>query len=223
MKRHALLFIVCLSACLALFYACASDKPVWQSFQGTPTHGLRAYSADLRTNDIRDGTVVCTGALFVAQDALRYEMQGTGPLERMILLARLDSGQAWLVNPANNRYMDGSFAPQRWMDIRYLLEAFPEVAHPRIIAVNEELLGKEILHGYKVSKIRRTGRSVLFGEEKDFTELFWLAEESCIPLRHEDGTARTELTNIREQALAESLFTLPSACRKVSSFVELLQ
>jgi hypothetical protein len=223
MKQRALLCILCLSACLALLYACAADQPTWQGFQGLPAHGVRAYAAQLRTNDIRDGTELSVGMLFVSHGKLRYEMQGSGPLERMILLARLDSGQAWLVNPSNNTCLEGRFAPQRWMDIGHLLRAFPKIAHPRIIASNEELLGREMIHGYKAGKIRRTGREVVFGEERDFTEFFWLAEEFCIPLRHEYNMIRTELTNIREQASADSLFTLPAECRKVSSFVELLR
>jgi hypothetical protein len=172
---------------------------------------------------MRDGTELNTGMLFVSHGKLRYEMQGSGPLERMILLARLDSGQAWLVNPARNKYLEGSFAPQRWMDIGHLLRAFPKIASPRIISSDEKLLGRETFHGYKASKIRRAGREILFGEERDFTELFWLAEEFCIPLRHEYDMVRSELTNIRENTPADSLFTLPAECRKVSSFAELLQ
>jgi hypothetical protein len=42
-------------------------------------------------------------------------------------------------------------------------------------------------------------------------------------VRHEGGIIRSELTNIRENVLADSLFTLPAECRMVSSFVELLQ
>jgi hypothetical protein len=219
-----LLFTLSLSACLALFHACAVDKPPdWLGFQGAPAQGLRAYTAEVRTSDIHGDAEPDTGALFVSHDKLRYEMQGSGPIEQLVLLARLDSGQAWLVNPSGNRCMEGSFAPQRWMDIGYLLGAFPQVARSRVLAHKEEVLGKETLDGYKSVKIRRTGREVLFGEERDFTEIFWLAEEFCIPLRHEHGTARSELTNIHEQTLADSLFTPPAECRKVSSFVDLLQ
>ena len=223
MKQRVLLFILCPSVCLVLVYACVTDKFIWQGFQGTPVHGLRTFTAELRTSDIRGGAEPGTGALFVSQGVLRYEMKGAGPLEHLILLARLDAGQAWLVNPSGNKCLEGSFAPRRWMDIGYLLGAFPKAMLPRIIAHNEELLGKETLFGYKVNKIRRTGKQVLFGEESDFTELFWLAEELCVPLRHENGSIRTELANIREQALAASLFTPPAECRKVSSFVQLLQ
>jgi hypothetical protein len=223
MKQRAPLFILCLSACVALIYACVTDKFVWQGFQGTPVHGLRAYTAELRTSDIRGGAESASGTLYLAQGALRYEMQGAGPLEHLILLARLDAGQAWLVNPSGGKCLEGSFAPRRWMDIGYLLGAFPKVMLPRIIAHSEELLGTETLLGYKVSKIRRTGREVLFGEERDFTELFWLAEEFCVPLRHENGLIRSDLTKIREQASADSLFTLPAGCRKASSFADLLQ
>jgi len=223
MKRRVLLFALCLSACLALFYACAVDKPGWQGFQGAPAHGLRAYAAQVRTSYIRGDTEPGAGTLFVAQDRLRYEMQGSGPLEQLILLARLDSGQALLVNPSGNKCMEGSFSPQRWMDIGHLLGAFPKVARPRILTHNEEVLGKETLYGYKAVTIRRTGREVLFGEERDFTELFWLAEEFCIPLRHEDGTVRSELVQIREHAPDDALFAFPAECRKVLSFTELLQ
>ena len=222
MKQRAPLCIVCLFACFALFAACIPDKPVWQSFQGTPVHGLSAYAAVLRTSDMRDGTELRTDMLFVAHGKLRYEMKGSGPFEQMVLLAGLDSGQTWLVNPANNRCIEGHFAPQRWMDIGYLLETFPKVMRPRVISSKEELLGKEMLSGYKTGKIRRTGRAILFGEEKNFTEFFWLAEEFCIPLRHEDGMVRTELTNIHKKAIDDSLFTPPAACRKVSSLAELL-
>lgn len=223
MQSRALLFIFALFACLALFYACATDKADWQDFHGTPLHGLRSYAAELRTSDLRDGTESGAGALFVAHNALRYEIREAGSLEHMILLARLDSGQALLVNPANNACLEGNFTPQRWMDIGYLLEAFPKVAHPRIMVSSEERLGTERIHGYKVSKIRRTGKAVLFGEERDFTEYFWLAEESCIPLRHENDTVRSELTKIREQSLDASFVAFPAACRKVGSFAELLQ
>jgi hypothetical protein len=223
MKRRVLLFTLCLSACLALFYACAVDKPGWQGFQGAPAHGLRAYAAQVRTSDIRGDTEPDTGMLFVSQGRLRYEMQGSGPLEQLILLARLDSGQAWLVNPSGNRCMEGSFTPQRWMDIGYLLGAFPKVAHSRILTHNEEVLGKEVLYGYKAVKIRRTGREILFGEEGDYTELFWLAEEFCIPLRHENGTVRSELMQISEHAPDDSIFVFPAECRKVVSFTDLLQ
>ena len=211
MKRRVALFILCLSVCLALFYACATN------------FGSRMYVAELHTSDIRDGTKLGTGALFVARDVLRYEMQGTGPLGQMILLARLDSGQAQLVNPAGNKYIEGNFAPRRWVDIGYLLGAFPKVMPPRILSSNEELLGKEEISGYKVGKIRRTGREVMFGEEKDFTEFFWLAEESPIPLRHERGMIVSEMTNIRQKALDDSLFALPAGCRKVASFADLLK
>ena len=222
-KRRAALFVLCLFVCLALFYACAADKPIWQGFPGMPVFGLRMYAAELHTRDIRDGTKLSTGALFVAHAALRYEMRGTGPLEQMILLARLDSGQAQLVNPAGNKYLEGSFAPRRWADIGYLLEAFPKVMPPRILSSKEELVGKEQLSGYKVNKIRRTGREVVFGEEREFTEFFWLAEESFIPLRHERGMVLSEVTNIRQKAFDDSLFALPAECRKVSSFAELLK
>ena len=140
----------------------------------------------------------------------------------MILLAKLDSGQAQLVNPANNACIEGNFTPRDWIDIGYLLEAFPQVAHPRIIASSEELLGKEMLHGYQVNKFRRTGKAMLFGEEKNFTEYFWLAEESPITLRHENDMVRSELTKIREKTPVDSLVTFPAECRKVSSFAELL-
>ena len=223
MKQRTLLFILSICACFAMLDACGTDRTVWQGFQGTPTHGLHTYGAGLRTSDIRDGTELRTGILYISHGRLRYEMQGSGPLEHMILLARLDSGQAWLVNPAGNSYLEGSFAPQRWMDIEYLLAAFPKVTHPRIISANEELLGGEILNGYKVIKVRRTGRAILFGEEREFTEVFWLAEESCIPLRHENNTVRTDLTNIHKKTLEDTLFALPAECRKVSSIVELLQ
>lgn len=220
MKRRALLGILCLFACLAI-YACT--KRSWQGFQGTPAHGLRSYTAELRRSEIGNGRELDISRLFVARDTLRYEMHDSGPFANMILLARLDSGQARLVNPVGNRCLEGHFTPQRWMDIAYLLKAFPKVAHPRIIAHKEEPLGTENLHGYKVSTIRRTGRESLFGETRDFTESFWLAEEFAIPLRHEDGTVRSELTNIREGALADSLFTPPAECRNVTSFTELLQ
>jgi len=223
MKQRALLFTICLLACLALLHACATEHPLWQGFQGTPAQGLRAYTAQLRMHDLRDGTELSTGMLFVAHGKLRYEMNGTGPLGRLILLARLDSGQAWLVNPANNSCLEGRFAPQRWMDIGYLLQAFPKIAHFEIISSNEELLGRERLSDYKTVKIRRAGRAVLFGEERDFTELFWLAEEFCIPLRHERDMVRFELMKIRENSVADSLFTLPAECRQVASFVELLK
>ncbi|MDR2694854.1 MAG: hypothetical protein LBC79_00540 [Deltaproteobacteria bacterium] len=223
MKQRALLFILCLFACCVLIYACVTDKLIWQGFEGTPAHGLRSYAAELRVSDIRDGTESVSGTLYIAQGRLRYEMQGAGPFEHMILLARLDAGQAWLVNPSGSRCLEGSFTPRRWMDIGYLLGGFPKVMLPRIIAHNEELLGTETLLGYKVSKIRRTGRAVQFGEERDFTEFFWLAEELCIPLRHENGMIRSDLTKLREQASADSLFTPPAECRKVSSFADLLQ
>ena len=221
MQQRALLCISCLLACLVLLGACAA-KQDWHGFQGQPAHGLSTYTAQMRTSDIRDGRELGTGKLFVAHNKLRYEMQGTKPLEQMVLLARLDSGRAWLVNPTGNACLEGSFAPQHWMDIEYLLEAFPGVVRSRIIVSTEEPLGKERHSGYKVSKIRRTGRKVLFGEEKDFTEFFWLAEESSIPLLHEDGMTRTELANIRKEELADSLF-LPTGCRKVPSFADLLQ
>ena len=222
MKHRPLLRTLRLLACLALLNACTADHPVWQGFQGTPEQG-RTYTAQLRMNDLRDGTELDAGMLFVSHGKLRYELNGSGPLGRMILLARLDSGQAWLVNPAGNSCLEGSFAPLRWMDIGYLLEAFPKIAHLRIISSSEELLGREKLSDYKTVKIRRAGRAVLFGEEKDFTELFWLADEFCIPLRHERDMVRTELTNIRENSTADSLFTLPAECRKVASFAELLK
>jgi len=222
MRQRVPLFSL-LSICFALLAACVLDENIRQDIQGSPMHGWDSYTAELRAGDMRDGTVLRTGALFVAHGKLRYEMKGTEPLEYMVLLARLDAGQAWLVNPANNNCLEGSFTPQRWMDIGYLLAAFPKVMQPRIIASKEEVLGKEMLSGYKTGKIRRTGRHMLFGEEKDFTETLWLAEEFCIPLRHEDGIASTELTKIRKQAVDASLFTLPAACRKVASFAELLQ
>jgi len=222
MRQRAPLFF-CLFACFALLAACVPDEMARKDIRGSPMHGWSNYAAELRSGDMRGGTELKTGALFVAHDKVRYEMKGSGPLEQMILLARLDAGQAWLVNPANNSCLEGSFTPQRWMDIGYLLAAFPHVMHPRIISSREEDLGKETLSGYKTDKFRRTGRHMLFGEERNFTEVFWLAEEFCIPLRHEDGTVRTELTNIRKQAVDDSLFTLPAACRKVASFVELLQ
>jgi len=220
MKRRVALFILCLSLCLALLYTCVA---FWRGFPGTPIFWSRMYVAELHTRDSRDGAKLGAGALFVSRDVLRYEMRGTGPLEQTILLARLDSGQARLVNPAGNKYIEGNFAPRRWVDIGYLLEAFPKVAPPRILSSNEEVLGKEQLSGYKVSKIRRTGREVMFGEEKDFTELFWLAEESPIPLRHERGMVISEMTNIRQQALDDSLFALPAGCRQVASFADLLK
>jgi hypothetical protein len=197
--------------------------PAWPGLQGMPVRGLHTYTAELHAGDIRNGAALSSGVLFVAGDALRYEMQGTGPFAHMVLLARLDSGQAQLVNPAGNTYLEGSFTPQRWMDIGYLLEAFPAVTSPRILASKEELLGREQISGYKVSKIRRTGREILFGEERDFAEFFWLAEESCIPLRHENDRVRTELTMIRREVLDDALFALPPACRKVSSLAELLK
>jgi len=222
MRQRASLFF-CLFTCFALLAACVQDEKGRKDLQGSPVHGWDSYAAELRAGDMRGGTELKTGELFVAHGTLRYEMKGPGPLERMILLARLDAGQAWLVNPANNSCLEGNFSPQRWMDISYLLAAFPRVMQPRIISSQEEALGKEILSGYKARKIRRTGRHMLFGEEKDFTEVFWLAEEFCIPLRHEDGTVRTELTQIRKQAVDDSLLTLPASCRKVASFAELLQ
>ena len=223
MNPRVLLFILCLCVCLVLPYACAREKSVWQGFQGAPDRGLPAYTAQLRTSDIHNGAELGTGTLFVAHGKLRYEMKGSGPLDQMLLIARLDSGQAWLINPSGTRCLEGGFAPQRWMTVEYLLEAFPKVSRPRIVAVNEETLGAETLSGHKVSKIRRTGRAAMFGEENSFTEFFWLAEESCIPLRHENDMTRTELANIHRQDLADSLFTLPAECRKVSSLVELLQ
>ena len=223
MKQRPSLFILCLLVCLSLLYACATDHPVWQGFQGTPMQGLRAYTAQLRLNDLRDGTELGTGMLFVAHGKLRYEMNGSGPLDQMVLLAQLDSGYAWLINPANNRCLEGSFAPRRWMDIGYLLEAFPKITHFGIISSSEELLGREKLYDYKTVKVRRTGRVALFGEERDFSELFWLAEEFCIPMRHERDMIRAELTNIRVTASADSLFTLPAESRKVASFAELLK
>ena len=212
-----------LLACFVLLAACVPDHFVWHGFQGTPTHGVGSYAAELRTSDMRDGTALRTGRLFVARGKLRYEMQGAGPLEQMILLARLDEGRAWLVNPANNRCLEGNFAPQRWMDIGHLLRAFPKVMQARIISSKEELLGKEMLSGYRAGKIRRTGSHMLFGEEREFTEFFWLAEEFCIPLRHEDGMLRTELAQIHKKDIDDSLFTLPAECRKVSSFADLLK
>ena len=223
MKRRVLLFALCPAIGLLLFYACVIREHAWQGLPGMPVHGLHTYVAKLSTSDMRSGTTLGAGALFVAGDTLRYEMQGTGPLEHMVLLARLDSGQAQLVNPAGNKYLEGSFAPRRWVDIGYLLEAFPAVMSPRVLTSKEELLGREKFSGYKVSKIRRTGREVLFGEEREFTEFFWLAEESCIPLRHENGRIRSDLTEIRRQNLDDSLFALPSAYRKVSSLAELLK
>jgi len=80
-----------------------------------------------------------------------------------------------------------------------------------------------MIFGYKTGKVRRTGKHILFGEEKDFTEVFWLADEVCLPMRHEDGTVRTELTKIRQQTLDDALFAPTAECRKVASFAELLQ
>jgi hypothetical protein len=173
--------------------------------------------------DLRDGAELGAGLLCVSQGALRYEMHDPGPFGGMILLARLDSGQAWLVNPAGKACLEGAFAPRRWMEIGYLLEAFPKIARPRILASNEEVLGSERIFDYKTVQIRLTGRAVLFGEERDFTELFWLAEEFCIPLRHERDMVRTELTRISKDAPEDSFFTLPADCRKASSLVELLK
>ena len=95
--------------------------------------------------------------------------------------------------------------------------------HRQLISDTEEMAGKELLFGYKVSKMRRTGREILFGEEREFSEFFWLAEESCIPLRHEDDMIRTEMTNIQQHAVADALFMLPADYRKVSSLAALLQ
>jgi hypothetical protein len=221
--RHHAPRVFRLLACFVLLAACVPDHFVWQGFEGTPMCGAGSYAAELRVGDMRDGTALRTDRLFVVRGKLRYEMQGAGPLGQMILLARLEEGRAWLVNPANNGCLEGSFAPQRWMDIGHLLGAFPKVAHARIISNEEELLGKEMFSGYRVVKIRRTGRHMLFGEERDFTEFFWLAEEFCIPLLHEDGMVRTELAQIHKKDIDDSLFTLPAECRKVSSFVDLLK
>ncbi|MDR0466655.1 MAG: hypothetical protein LBH94_04790 [Deltaproteobacteria bacterium] len=222
MKQRVLLVVLGLSVCLALIGAYVHMQS-WKGFQGAPVQGSRAYVAELHTSDLRDGSKLGVGALYVARDNLRYELNGKGPLKHVFLLVRLDSGQARLVNAAGNKYLEGSFTPQRWMDIGHLLGAFPKVASPRIISSNEELLGREELAGYKADKILRTGREVLFGEEREFAEFFWLTDESCIPLRHENGRVRSELANIREKDLDDSLFELPDECRKVASISELLQ
>lgn len=215
--------LVCVLCCIGLVAACVRNNRGGRGFQGPPVHGLHSYSGEMRQSDLRGGAAAGTAKVFAANGRLRYEMRGSGPLEQLVLLAELGSGKARLLNPARGRYLEGSFTPQHWVYLEYLMEAFPQVMRPRLISHTEERLGTENVAGYATEKIRSIRRESMLDKERVVTRLFWPAEEFCLPLRQEEGAIRRDFTNITIGPLAPSLFEIPPEYRKAVDFIELLK
>ena len=221
MQRALICLAVC-ALCLALPGACVKKHPDWQGFQGTPVHGAPAWQAEVRTSNIRSGAAQGAGKLFVEGRNLRYEENNNSPFGRLVLLARLDSGKAWLLNPANMACLESSFNPQHWVELAHIFESFPQLAVIRRTVKSEELLGAENLGDYKVNKLQRLLEENAFGETRTQMQTLWLAEEFCVPLRIETGETRQELVQISTGPLAATLFALPSTVKMVSGIDELV-
>jgi hypothetical protein len=221
-KRALRLFALVL--CPFLFSAsCARVDAGRESFQGSPLHGMKNYAGEMRQSATRGGGSGPAAGIAVSGSRLRYELRGETPLERLVLLADLDSGRIRLLNPANGRYLESSFAPRRWIYLEYLMEFFPEVMRPAIVSRTEETLGREELSGHSAKKIRVVSREALLGEERSVTRTFWVSESFCLPLRQEEGLMRREFTNITSAPLADSLFALPAGHEQAADFAELLK
>ena len=208
-----------LFALLSLIFVSCAQQPDRQNFQGSPLHGQHSYSGEIREN----GAQNAAAKVFVSNCRLRYELHGNTPLERLVLLADLESGAVRLLNPTNKRCLEASFAPLRWLYPEYMLEAFPQIMRPRILTHETQELGEETLAGYRARKIRVVNTEKLLGEERVITRVFWLSEKFCVQLRQEEGVLQRNFTNIVVGQLAESLFTLPGEYSKVDTIAEFLK
>ncbi len=220
MKNTALLTL-CLFCCLLA--ACVRNQTVWPGFAGSPLHGETSYSGEMRQSDLKGNPEEQPAKVFVSNSRLRYEINGSGPFEKLVLLADVSSGKSRLLNTANRKYLEGSFAPQRWVYLEYMLESFPKVMHARQLSHAEEKLGSETVAGRKAERIRSVSRESLMGKERTVTRIFLLSEDFSVPLRQEDGTMRREFTNIHAGPLADTLFTLPAGWTKAPDFAQLLR
>jgi hypothetical protein len=208
--------------CFLLFASCARKDAGREGFQGSPLHGMKSYAGEMRQSAI-EGDAFDTARVIVSGSRLRYDLRGDGPPERLVLLADLDSGRIRLLNPANRSYLEGSFAPQRWIYLEYLMESLPTVMRPTIVARTEETLGSEEVSGHSARKIRVAGREELLGEERAVTRTFWVSEQFCLPLRQEEGSMRREFTGITSAPVEDALFALPAGYRKAADFAELMK
>jgi hypothetical protein len=223
MKKRAQRLFALVICSVLLSPACARMDAGGEGFQGSPLHGMKRYAGEMRQSATRGGESEPAAGIAVSGNRLRYELRGKTPLERLVLLADLDSGRIRLLNPANGKYLESSFAPRHWIYLEYLMEFFPDVMRPAIVSRTEETLGREEVSGHSAKKIRVVDREALLGEERSVTRIFWVSENFCLPLRQEEGSMRREFTNITSAPPADSLFALPAGHAKAADFAELLK
>jgi len=137
-----------------------------------------------------------TGKIYVKGDKVRQETTEEG--ETQIMIIRPDKKVTWMVTPEEKIYME----------MPYLAEdkTFEEWTAEK--EKKATLLGEETVSGLACKKFE----SVEDGEKT----YFWISPKFPFPIRVEDAEVTMEYKNIKEDAVADSLFELPPGFQKIS-------
>lgn len=157
------------------------------------------FSADFFTTDMEKTS---TGRIWVKGDRIRQEV--TGADGSFISIYRFDKMVLWVLLPGN-KYMERTPPPNPLL--------------PQKEDFQRRAMGMETIHGYPCEVIK-----YVHHKKADGIYMIWVSQKLRYPIKTETRTANnrviatTECKNIREEAVGDLLFELPTMYRKFLLF-----
>lgn len=160
------------------------------------------FSADLLIKHTKE---TMTGKVHIKGEKMRQEYVQQG--EKQVMISRFDKGITWILLPAEKIYMEmssrGSSASDPQLDQKIKDKAVTKY------------LGKEQVNGYVCDKYQYT-----YTDKSQGVVTQWISQKLKYPIKSEhsapSGTSLTEYKNIKEGAIADSLFEVPGDYARMS-------
>jgi outer membrane lipoprotein-sorting protein len=152
------------------------------------------FSADMIIQPKDDEQM--TGKFFIKGGNIRQET--VVDEEKQILIVRPDKKVSWIITPEEKMYME---IP--WQEEDEAVEEWTAAKEK-----DAKLVGEETVSGYVCKKFERT--------EDGEKVTYWIPKKMPFPIKVEDPEATIEYKNIKEGAVADSLFEVPSGYEKIS-------
>lgn len=180
---------------------------------GTAVAGkIAQYSADMVSMDAT-GHVESTTRIKVADGNIRLDVPAQEGMAGMVIIVRPDLKLQWMLDAETKTCLEQALNEEQ---LRMLV---PSMA-AAMDGVKEEILGSEVVQGYKAEKKRLTITQKGMGQVVQSVSTVWQAEEFDFPLRERDEEGFTEeLRNIRVGKQAAEMFEVPAGYRMVKGKV----
>lgn len=166
-----------------------------------------SFAADFTSDMIlKTDDRVMKGKTFIKGENIRQEIEIAG--KKQVMIIRKDKDVVWMLMPENKMYLE--------MPGSKGLKNVPQMGQEELEKKAEKKgLGREKINGYNCEKYQFT-----FYDKSIGTMTQWFSKKLNFPIKIEMNSPSTQMTteykNIKEKAVSDELFEVPSGYKKMS-------